>query len=106
MLISAPNQAQGNLMMQNEAKFRVLVKKIHMTQLSEKALFQYLVTAGKFYQVRPDAEDGWRETTPLCREYICSRVFPQAKPLGAIPAGTIVGPIEEVHVVKNLDEYD
>ena len=33
-------------MMQNDAEFRVLEKKVHMTQLCEKALFQYLVTAG------------------------------------------------------------
>ena len=32
MLISSPNHAQGNLMMQSEAKFRVLEKKGHMTQ--------------------------------------------------------------------------
>ena len=29
----------------------------------------------------------------------------QAKPLGAIPAGTIVGPISEDLIVKKLDEY-
>ena len=33
MLISSPNEAQGNLMMHNEAKFKVLEKKVHMTQL-------------------------------------------------------------------------
>ena len=31
MLISSPNLAQGNLMMQSEAKFRVLEKKLHVT---------------------------------------------------------------------------
>ena len=41
----------------------------------------------------------------LCREFSWSRVFPQAKPLGAIPAGTI-GQIEEVRFVKILDEYE
>ena len=41
----------------------------------------------------------------LCREYTCSRAFPQAKPLGTVPAGTIVGPISEVLVGKILDEY-
>ena len=93
-------------MMHNEAKFRVLEKKVHMTQLYEKKTsFQYLVTAGKFCQVRPDGEDGWREITPPCREYISSRLFPQSKPLGAIPGGTIIGPIEEVHVAKILDEH-
>ena len=51
MLISSRNPAQGNLMMQNEAKFRVLEKKVHMTRLCEKALFQYPVTAGTFSKV-------------------------------------------------------
>ena len=58
MLISSPNRAQGNLMMQNEAKCRVLEKNFYMTQLSGKALFQHLVTAGSRHQVRPDGEDG------------------------------------------------
>ena len=31
MLKSSPNLAQGNLMMQSEAKFRVLEKKVHVT---------------------------------------------------------------------------
>ena len=105
MLISSPNLAQGNLMMQSEAKLRALEKKVHMTQLCEQVLFQCLVTAGIFYQVRPDGEDGWRNITPPCREFSCSRVFSQAKPLEAIPAGTIIGPIQEVQIVKILDEY-
>ena len=71
----------------------------------KKLQFQYLVTTGNRYQVRPDGEDGWWQITLLCREYVCSRVFPQAKPLGAIPAGTFIGPISEVHIVKILDEY-
>ena len=37
MLISSPNLAQGNLMIQNEAKFRVLEKKVRTTPLCEKA---------------------------------------------------------------------
>ena len=89
MLISSPNLAQGNLMMQNEAKIRVLEEKVHMTQLCEKALIQYLVTARNCNQ----------------RIYLFSRVFPQAKPLGAFPAGTIIGPISEVHIVKILVEH-
>ena len=68
MLISSPNLAQGNLMMQNEAKFRVLEKKVRMTQLCEIAFFHDLVTAGSRYQVRPDGENGWRQITPLCKE--------------------------------------
>ena len=37
-LASSPNLAQGNLMMQSEASFRVLEKNVHMTRLSEKNL--------------------------------------------------------------------
>ena len=33
----------------------------------KKALFQDVVTAGKFYQVRPDGEDGWWEITLSCK---------------------------------------
>ena len=65
-----------------------------MTQLCEKVLSEYLVTAGSRYQVRSDGEGG----------YTCSRVFPQVKPLGTIPADSIIGPIEEVHIVKILEE--
>ena len=58
--------------------------------------------ATKFDQM--EKTDG--DKSPRCREYIyCSRVFAQAKPLGAIPAGTIIGPISEVLIVKILDEY-
>ena len=75
--------------MQNEAKFRVLEKKVHL----------------KFHQVRPDGQDGWGEITPFCRKNNCFLVFPQAKPLGPVPTGTVKGPIQEVHIVKILDEY-
>ena len=68
-------------------------------------MFLYLVTAGNRYEVRSGGEDGWGQITLLCRVYVCSRAVPQTKPLGAIPAGTIIGPISEVHIVKILDEY-
>ena len=72
MLTPSPNLVQGNLMMQGEAKFRVLEKKVHMTQLCQKALFQYLVRARSRYQVRTDGEDGWRHITSLSTEYMFS----------------------------------
>ena len=76
-----------------------------MTQVCEKDSFQHLVTAGNYYQIRPVGEDGWGEITILCKEYEISRVYPETKALAAIPAGTINGPITEVHIVKILDEY-
>ena len=56
--------------------------------------------ATKFDQM--EKVDG--DKSHLCREYTCSRAFPQAKPLRTFPAGTIIGPISEVLVGKILDE--
>ena len=58
--------------------------------------------ATKFDQM--DKTDGERSYF-YAEKYTCSRVFPQAKPLGAIPAGTIIGPITDSHIVKILDDY-
>ena len=43
--------------------------------------------------------------TPLFREYTSSRAYPKTRVLAAVPAGTIIGPVIEVHVVKILDGY-
>ena len=105
MLVLLPNLALGNNM-QGRASFRILEKRVQMTHLCEKALFQHLVTAGNCYQIRPDGDDGWRETTLLSREYTSSRVIQKTQALAAIPAGTIVGPVIEIHVVKFLTSMD
>ena len=76
-----------------------------MTQLCEKSLFQHFVTARNCYKTRPDSEDGCGTFTPLCREYSNTRSHPKATAFGAIPAGRIIGPVVEVHIVKILDEY-
>ena len=55
MLISSLNLAQENLMMQKEAKFRVLEKMVHMTQLCEKPYSNILSQQGiatKFDQMK------------------------------------------------------
>ena len=74
-----------------------------MTQncVNEKALFQHLVTARNCNKIRPDDDDGWGKITPLCREYSNSRAHSKAQALCAVPAGTIIGPVIEVHIVKN-----
>ena len=61
--------------------------------------------AGNYYKIRPNADNGWRTVTPLCPEYSSSRPYPKTKALSAIPEGTIIGPVSEVHVVKILDRY-
>ena len=104
MWVSPPNLALGNKM-QGGASFRILEKRVQMTQLCEKAIFQHLVTAGNYHQIRPDVDDGWGQFTPSCPEFTSSRAYLKTKALAAIPAGTIIGPNIEVHVVKILDEY-
>ena len=37
--------------------------------------------------------------------YSSSRSYPKTTALSAIPEGTIIGPVSEVHVVKILDRY-
>ena len=98
LLISSPNLAQGNLMMQSEAKFRVLEKKVRMTQL---CLSQQEV-ATKFDQM--EKTDGDESHIYAENTFVLESSVPQAKPLGATPAGTIIGPISEVHIATILDQ--
>ena len=41
---------------------------------------------------------------PLCRECSITRAHPKAQALCAIPAGTKIGPVPEVHIVTILEE--
>ena len=90
-------------MRENVLSFDGPASKIQLTQLCDKAYFQNLVAAGKQHKIRPDGDDGWRTITPLCRQYSISRSYPKAQAWAAIPEGTIIGPVLEVHVVKILD---
>ena len=66
-------------------------------------VLQNLVASGKQYKILPYGDDGWWTITPLRREYASSRSNPKAQALEAIPEGTIIGPVLEVHIVKILD---
>ena len=74
--------------------FQTLEKKIQLTQLC--------VIARNMYKIRPNADDGWGEITILYREYLSSRSYPKTKAWSAVPEGTVIGPVLEVHVVKFL----
>ena len=71
----------------------------------KNAFFQHLVIARSYDKIRPDEDDGWSTVALLCREYSSSRSHPKSKALSAIPEGTIIGPVSEVHVAKILDWY-
>ena len=51
LLVSLPTMAPGNRMRQNVLSFEALTSKIQLSQLCEKAYFQYRVTAGKKYKI-------------------------------------------------------
>ena len=94
LLVSPPTMAPGNRMRENVLSFETLSSGIRFTQLCEKAYFQCRVTAGKKYKTRPDGNDGWETTAPLCREYTFPRSFPGV--VAAIPGVRTNGPVLEV----------
>ena len=57
------------------------------------------------YKTRLDEDDGFAQIIALCREYTLSRVNPQSGAHAAVPGGTISGPVIEVQIVKNIDQY-
>ena len=67
LLVSPPKRATGNRMPERVQSFEELTCQIHLTQLWEKAFFQYPVAAGKTYKFRPNADDGWEQLL-LCVE--------------------------------------
>ena len=105
LLVSPATAAPGNRMRENVFSFEGLASRLQLTQSRQKTYFQYRVTAGKQYKIRPDGDDGWRTITHLCREYTFSRSFPKSQVLVAIPEGTITGPVLEVQIVKIIDGY-
>ena len=89
----------------NVLSFAAVASKIQLTQLCEKADFQYRVTAGKQYKIRLDGStDG--EQSLLCAENThFSRSFHKSQVVAAIPEGTIIGPVLEGQTLKKLDGY-
>ena len=85
--------------------FTALEKKIQLTHFCNKAFFQHLVIAGYHFTIRPDEDDEWRNISLLCRENLSSRSYPKTKALAAVPEGTTIGPVLEVHIVEILDGY-
>ena len=76
--------------------FRVLENRVQMTQLCEKASFQYLVYDVKYYQIQLDGKDeGEKSHTSFKESEVRLAVF----------AGTMIGPVSEVHIVATLGEY-
>ena len=67
---------------------------------------QFLRIEFRWYELQNQTWRGRRFWTDhsLCREYTLSRVNPQSRAFAAIPGGRIIGPVNEVQIVKILDQ--
>ena len=75
LLVSLPTTALGNRVRENVWSFEALASRIQLTQMCEKAYFQYRVTPGKQYKTRPDRDDGWRTIALLCPRILKFSIF-------------------------------
>ena len=77
LLVSPPTITTGN------RSFEALAGKIQLTQLCEKAYFQYRVAAGKQCKIRPDGDDGWRTSHSCMRRILEFSIFSANPSLGS-----------------------
>ena len=105
LFVSSPRLASGNNL--REKTFRTsksLSETIQFTKVCEDASFWYPVSAGMSYKTKPDEDDGFGQTVPLCREYTLSRVKPTIQSICSNywRNKSLDQPIE-VHIMKILD---
>ena len=53
----------------------------------------------------PDVDGGFGDFIPVCREFSFPRADPRSRAYAAIPGGTVIGPVIEVHVVQLLGNH-
>ena len=58
----------------------------------------------KYHKNHPDIDEGFGGVTPSCREYSRHRGKMRSTVLGAIPKGTVIGPVVQFIVVKIPDK--
>ena len=74
-------------------------KTIPLTRICELASFWYRVDVGLKYKTILDVVDGFGDFIPACREYILLLLDMNSRVFAAIPGGTVIGPVLEVHIV-------
>ena len=90
---------------ENIRDFESLSETLRFTRVCEGASFVHWVSVERSYKTRPDEDDGFGQIIPWCREHTLSRVNSRSRVFAAIPGGTIFGPINEVQILKILDQY-
>ena len=105
MLVSPPNLAFRNKMQgkrellgigKEDTDDTIMRKKLHSSTLWQPEIatwFDLMMTT-----------DG-EKIAPPCQVFSNSRSYPKTRALAAIPAGTVFGPVLEVHFVKIHDGY-
>ena len=105
--VSSPRTelVSGNRLRENIQNFESVSKTIQFTKVCELASFWYRATAGMKYKTKPDVDEGFGDFIPVCREYIIPPATPLSRAFAAIPGGTIVGPVIEVHVAQVVGNH-
>ena len=72
------------------------------TRICQEAAFIHEVAVGRFHRAASNVDHGFRDRTLVCREYTSSRADADSKIVAAIEQRTIIGPVLQVHTLKNL----
>ena len=97
--------ASGNRMRQKLQSFQLLSAKSRLKHVYERAGFYHPVERNKWYQTRPDEDDGWGKITPMCREYTHPREHPDSRCFPTINANTKIGPILMIRMSQVFGIY-
>ena len=69
------------------------------TRICELASFVHRIDLGMKHKTIPDVDDGFGDFVLAWREYILLRLDLNSRVFAAIPGGTVIGPVLEVHIV-------
>ena len=82
-----------------------ITSKTKISKVCELASFWCRVSAGVSYKTKLDEDDDIGDPIPVCRECTLPRANPKSRAYAAIPGGTVIGPVIEVHFVQLLGNH-
>ena len=104
LLVSPPTQTIGNRMREKVLSFDELAGQIQLTQC-EKNLLPTSCCSRETVQNSTKWGRWMGNNYSFVPRILSSRSYPKNQALAAIPEGTVVGPVLEVHIVKIVDGY-
>ena len=100
-LLFAPwtKASSRNGLRENLQNFESLTKTFQFTRFCELASLWYRVDVGMKYNTVLGVNDLFGDSIPACRENILPRLDLNSNMFVAVPGGTVIGPVLEVHIV-------